>query len=80
MSFQVAVFNHQDCKQRRYGARWDSADGRLVATLRGHINVVDDVDFSPDGQPIVTARYDQTARIWHVLTLNDLEQILAKLR
>jgi WD40 repeat protein/DNA-binding winged helix-turn-helix (wHTH) protein len=57
---------------------WDSADGHLLVTLQGHTNLVDDVVFSPDGQRIVTASYDQTARVWRVLTLEDIEQILAK--
>jgi len=33
---------------------------------------------SPDGQRIITASYDQTVRIWRVLTLDDIEQILSK--
>jgi WD40 repeat protein len=34
--------------------------------------------FSPDGQRIVTASQDQTARVWQILTLDDIERILAK--
>ncbi len=57
---------------------WNSADGHLVATLQGHADLVADAVFSHDGQRIVTASYDQTARIWRVITLDDLQRILAE--
>jgi WD40 repeat protein len=36
------------------------------------------VGFSPDGPQIVTAGQDQTARVWEIMTRDDIEQILAK--
>ncbi|HXB21393.1 MAG TPA: winged helix-turn-helix domain-containing protein [Candidatus Solibacter sp.] len=57
---------------------WDSSAGRLLATLQGHTQLIQDVAFSPHGQRIVTASADQTARVWRLLTLGDIEQILAK--
>lgn len=56
---------------------WNVADGSLLATLQGHAGWVPHAEFSPDGQRIVTASWDQTARIWQVLTLDDIERILA---
>jgi WD40 repeat protein len=34
--------------------------------------------FSPDGKHIVTVSDDQTARVWEIMTLDDIERILAK--
>lgn len=57
---------------------WNSNDGRLTAILQGHTGELWQATFSPDGRRIVTASVDQTTRIWQVLTLDDIERILAK--
>jgi WD40 repeat protein len=57
---------------------WDSVDGRLLATLRGHAQVVYSAAFSPDGKCILTSSYDQTARLWRLLTLDDIQHTLVK--
>jgi WD40 repeat protein len=44
---------------------WDAATGKEIATLKGHDGVVFLAAFSPDGKTIVTASFDQTARLWH---------------
>ena len=43
---------------------WETATGKLVATLRGHSRGNLIAEFSPDGQRIVTGSLDATARIW----------------
>jgi WD40 repeat protein len=48
----------------------------LLAALQGHSDTVWSAMFSPDGQYILTASLDQTARIWRVLTLDDMKKIL----
>ncbi len=57
---------------------WDSVNGSMIAVLQGHTYLVSDAIFSPNGQRIATASYDQTARIWRVITLDDLQRILAE--
>jgi WD40 repeat protein len=37
----------------------------VVTTLEGHTSGVEDAAFSPDGQRIVTASIDKTARVWN---------------
>ncbi len=59
-------------------ARVWSNTGCLIATLQGHSNEVRYAQFSPDGQRIVTTSADQTARIWQILTLDDINRILAR--
>jgi WD40 repeat protein len=34
--------------------------------------------FSPDGQRIVTASLDQTGRVWSLLTLQEVDAMLAR--
>ena len=43
---------------------WDVASGRQLLTLPAHDNAVYAAAFSPDGQRLVTASGDNTARIW----------------
>ncbi len=43
---------------------WDTADGRLVATLRGHVGPIITATFSPDAALAATASRDGTVRVW----------------
>jgi WD40 repeat protein len=55
---------------------WDMADSarlpggsdRLIATLDGHKNLLSYLAFSPDGSRILSASWDQTARLWDAVT------------
>ncbi|BAY42854.1 WD-repeat protein [Scytonema sp. HK-05] len=42
---------------------WDT-NGKLLADLKGHQNTVTSAVFSRDGQRIVTASWDGTAKVW----------------
>lgn len=57
---------------------WSTANYRLLASLIGHSGQVWQAAFSPDSRLVVTASIDQTARVWRLLTLTDIEAILAK--
>jgi WD40 repeat protein len=43
---------------------WEVATGKLLATLKGHTTHITDVQFAPDGQRILSASRDGTARLW----------------
>lgn len=48
---------------------WDTTNDRLVAELRGHTSWINEMDFSPNSQLIVTAGDDATARVWDLSLL-----------
>lgn len=47
---------------------WDVDTGRELDVLRGHANGITAVEFSPDGESIVSASFDGTLRVWNVQT------------
>jgi WD40 repeat protein len=49
---------------------WDAKTGQEIAKLQGHENKVYAAQFSPDGQRIVSASADKTARVWPVENLD----------
>jgi len=49
-----------------------------VVTLQGHTEDVVSAVFSPDGQRIVTASGDKTARVFRVVTLSEVANLLVK--
>jgi len=57
---------------------WNAANGQLVARLEGQSKPVEHAAFSPDGRRIVTASGDRTANVYHLLTLSELAERLAK--
>lgn len=44
------------------------ADGKLLATLGGHVDVVSSVSFSADGKYLASASFDKTVKVWNVAT------------
>ena len=44
---------------------WNAADSRMLAKLESYKGRVMQVAVSPDGQRVVTASEDQTARVWN---------------
>lgn len=56
---------------------WDAHTGRLIAELTGHTREAHTVQWHPEGQQLLSAAYDNTARIWLVqpeLTVNQLRE------
>jgi WD40 repeat protein len=47
---------------------WDPSTGDVKATLRGHTDIVSQVQFLPDGKHLASASYDETVRIWEILS------------
>jgi WD40 repeat protein len=50
------------------GRVWDLESGKQLFTLRGHIDWVRRVAYSPDGKWIVTGSKDKTAKVWNAGT------------
>jgi WD40 repeat protein len=57
---------------------WNAASGQLLAKLEGHAAAVYSALFSPDGARVVTASDDNTARVWRIVTLDDIDRLLAR--
>jgi WD40 repeat protein len=47
-------------------AIWNSADGLIVAHLRGHVGAIKTAAFNADGTLVATAGTDTTVRVWRV--------------
>jgi WD40 repeat protein len=43
---------------------WEAEGGKPLATFQGHTSIVYRGVFSPDGQQVLTASSDETARLW----------------
>jgi WD40 repeat protein len=48
------------------GKIWDAADGREVATLRGHTSGITDAEFLPDSKSLLTSSTDGTVLRWQI--------------
>jgi WD40 repeat protein len=45
---------------------WDLDEGRLLATFRGHTDVVTACAVTPDGQHVISASRDRTLKLWNL--------------
>jgi hypothetical protein len=51
---------------------WDAVTGQRLLTLKGHAGAIPAAAFSHDGQRIVTASNDHTAKVWDAVTAKEL--------
>lgn len=51
---------------------WDAHTGEQIQILQGHTQMVSDAAFSPDGDRIASASWDDTVRIWDTTTGKEL--------
>jgi WD40 repeat protein len=51
---------------------WDVETGRVIRSLTGHTATINDIEFSPNSQFIVSASSDNTARMWDVRTGSEI--------
>lgn len=64
----------------RMGRIWKSGSGQEVATLSGHTDTINSIEFSADGRWVVTASDDNTARIWDAGTGRQLRLLRGHVR
>jgi WD40 repeat protein len=55
---------------------WDGRSGDLITSLSGHRRAVHDVAFSPDGNEIVSASGDGSARLYRFVSLRQVARML----
>ena len=54
-----------------------TVDGDFIATLNGHTDGINGLDFSPDGQFIVSASDDRRLILWDLIQVLNFDQMLA---
>jgi WD40 repeat protein len=54
---------------------WDLTTGKQLRALEGHIDNINDVEFSSDGRTLVSGSKDQTVRLWDVATGKQLKMM-----
>ncbi len=59
---------------------WDWRRGELLAAMRMHADFVNSVAFSPNGNWILTASDDRTAKLYHCDTCGPLKALRARVR
>jgi WD40 repeat protein len=59
---------------------WDLRDKRIVATLRGHGDLITNVAYSKDGRRVITSSRDRTIRVWDASHFSSDEGERAKVR
>jgi len=52
----------------QYTVVWNIETGHQIIVLNGHDATVYSAVYSPDGQRIVTSRYDGTSKVWNAQT------------
>ena len=52
---------------------WDVVTGQPVATLEGHLDKIDSVIYSPDGNTLASTSWDDTVRLWDIATDQNIE-------
>ena len=52
---------------------WDVVTGQPVATLEGHLDIIDSVIYSPDGNTLASTSWDDTVRLWDIATDQNIE-------
>ena len=53
-------------QQASIAGLWNSSNGKLLKILEGHDGAITSISFSPNGDRIVTASTDGTARVWEI--------------
>jgi WD40 repeat protein/serine/threonine protein kinase len=56
---------------------WDVASGEELTVLKGHTDRVVSVQFSPDGNQVLTASWDGSARLWDAATGKEQRKLSA---
>ena len=51
---------------------WDVVSGKLISILSGHVDVVMDIKFTPDGRYVASVSEDNSVRIWDVKTAQQI--------
>jgi WD40 repeat protein len=60
-----------------FWALWNLESGQALATVSGHVSIIQAVSISPDGRRLATAGWDGTAKVWDLPTATALVTVTA---
>ncbi|KAF9903177.1 hypothetical protein BX616_001696, partial [Lobosporangium transversale] len=53
---------------RKKAYQWNIQTGKVINTLKGNSNIINDLKYSPNGEQIATCSLDYTVRLWDALS------------
>jgi len=72
--------NHATAADANYIRIYEYESGKLITLLKSHTDILNDLDFSPDGRYLVSASIDKSVKIWDMKSFSLVDTLTAHSR